>query len=147
MNFSPGFFPTFPLCLASTGFPQWKLRSSLEAQSYQSWIVEGTFSSSLIFLANRGFNPTENHSISERSSFRPLRDAFILKSAMNSSAVLDPCLSVMSNVNASPGLSGGAKDAFKVSLNLFQVQGVVMSSSFSVAQKFCFQGAAVPSFI
>ena len=147
MNFNPCFFPTFPLCHASTAFPRRKLRSSFAAQSYQSWMVEGTFSNSLIFLANQGFNPAENHSIRERSSFKPVRDALILKSAMNSSAVLFPCLSVMRRVKASPGLSGGAKDAFKVSLNLFQVQGAVMSSSFSVAQKFCFQGAAVPSFI
>ena len=147
VNFNPGFFPMFPLCLASTTFPQRKLRSSLEVQSYQSWIIEGIFSSSLIFLANWGFNPAENHSMSKRSSFRPLCDAFILKSAMNSSAVLDPCLLMMSKVNASPGLSGGVKDAFNVSLNLFQVQGAVLLSSFSVAQKFCFQGAAVPSFM
>ena len=83
----------------------------------------------------------------ERSSFRPLHDALILKSAMNLSAVFDSCLSVIMRVNASPGLSGGAKAAFKVSLNLFQVQEVFLLSSFSVAQKFCFQGAVVLSFI
>ena len=121
MNFHPCFFSTFPLCHASTAFPCWKLRLSLDAHLYHVCMVEGTFSNSLIFLANQGFNPAENHSMSERSSFRPLRDALILKSAMNSSAVLDPCLSVTSRVSASPGLSGGAKDAFSVSLNLFQV--------------------------
>ena len=71
----------------------------------------------------------------------------ILNSAMNLSAVFDPCLSVTNRVNASPGLSGGVNDAFKVSLNLFQVQGAVLSLSFLVAQKFCFHGAVVPSFI
>ena len=137
----------FPPCHASTAFPHWKLRSSFEAQSYQPWIVEGTFSSSLIFLASHGFIPAENHSMRKGSSFKPLQDAFILNSAMNSSAVFNPCLLVINRVNASPGLSGGAKDAFKVSLNLFQVQGVILLSSFSVAQKFCFHRAAVPSFI
>ena len=147
MNFNPCFLPTFPPCLASTAFYRRKLRSSLDAQSYQSWMVEGTFSSSLIFLASRGFNPVENHSMRERSSFNPVCDTLILKSAINLSAVLFPCISVMRRVNASPGLLGGAKDAFKVSLNLFQVQGAVLSLSFSVAQKFCFQGTAVPSFM
>ena len=109
--------------------------------------MEGTFLSSLIFLASHGFIPAENHLIRERSSLRPLCDALILNSVMNSSTVLFPCLSVTRRVSTSPGLSGGAKDAFKVSLNLVQVQGAVMSLSFSVAQKFCFQGAAVPSFI
>ena len=147
MNFNSCFFPMFPPCRASTAFPHQKLRSSFEAQSYQPWIIEGTFSSSLIFLASYRFIPAENHSIRERSSFKPLQEAFILNSTMNLSAVFDPCLSVINRVNTSPGLSGGAKDAFKVSLNLFQVQGVILSSSFSVAQKFCFQGVAVPSFM
>ena len=147
MNFNPCFFPMFPLCCASTAFLHWKLRLSFEVQSYHPWIVEGTFSSFLIFLASRRFIPAENHSMRERSSFKPLRDVFILNSTMNSSAVFDPCLSVINRVNASPGLSGGANDVFKVSLNLFQVQEVILSLSFSVAQKFCFQGAVVPSFM
>ena len=147
MDFNPCFFPTFPPCCASTAFPRRKLRSSFEAQSYYPWIVEGTFSNSLIFLASRRFIPVENHSMRERSSFKPLHDVFILNSVMNSSAVFDPCLSVINSVNASPGLSGGAKDAFKVSLNLFQIQGVILLSSFSIAQKFCFQGTVVPFFM
>ena len=103
MNFNPCFFSTFLLYCASIAFPCQKL--SFGIQSYHPWIVVEIFFNSLIFFANLGFTPVKNHLIRERSSFNPLHNASILKSTINSSAVLDPCFLVMSWVKTSPGLS------------------------------------------